>query len=45
MLTLIHDLVTFAPVGIPAFLFVIGVIIFVHEFGHFLVARACGVGI
>ncbi len=28
-----------------AFIIVIGVLVFVHELGHFLVARACGVGV
>jgi len=28
-----------------AFIIVLGVLIFVHEFGHFLVARLCGVGV
>ena len=31
------------PLGLPAFLFVITVVVFFHELGHFLVARACGV--
>jgi regulator of sigma E protease len=30
-------------VGLPAFLFVITLVVFVHELGHFLVARWCGV--
>ncbi|WP_420394061.1 RIP metalloprotease RseP [Acuticoccus sp.] len=30
---------------IPPFLFVLGIIIFVHELGHFLVARWCGVAV
>lgn len=28
-----------------AFVIVIGVLVFVHELGHFLVARLCGVGV
>ncbi|MCG8635099.1 MAG: RIP metalloprotease RseP [Desulfobacterales bacterium] len=28
-----------------AFIIVIGILVFVHEFGHFLVARLCGVGV
>jgi len=28
-----------------AFVIVLGVLIFVHEFGHFIVARLCGVGV
>jgi regulator of sigma E protease len=31
--------------SIFAFIIVLGVLIFVHEFGHFLVARLCGVGV
>ena len=31
--------------SILAFIVVLGVLIFVHEFGHFLVARLCGVGV
>jgi regulator of sigma E protease len=45
MLTFFHGLIAWAPIGIPAFIFVIAIVIFVHELGHFLVARACGVGI
>lgn len=30
-------------VGLPAFLFVITVVVFFHELGHFIVARLCGV--
>lgn len=30
---------------IPAFLFVLTVVVFFHELGHFLVARWCGVGV
>lgn len=28
-----------------AFIVVIGILVFVHEFGHFIVARLCGVGV
>lgn len=45
MLTMIHDLVAWAPLGIPAFIVVIGLVVFFHELGHFLAARACGVGV
>ncbi|MBV9568079.1 MAG: RIP metalloprotease [Hyphomicrobiales bacterium] len=27
------------------FLFVLGIVVFVHEFGHFIVGRLCGVGV
>ena len=45
MLTLIHDLVAWAPIGIPAFIFVIAFVVIIHEMGHFLMARACGVAV
>jgi regulator of sigma E protease len=39
--TLMHILVgTIIP-----FLFVLGIVVFVHEFGHFIVGRLCGVGV
>ena len=31
--------------GLPAFLFVITIVIFFHELGHFLMARTCGVNV
>jgi regulator of sigma E protease len=43
MLSMFQGLGQWAPLGLPAFLFVITVVIFFHELGHFLVARACGV--
>jgi len=45
MLSLLRDLYIWAPLGIPAFIFVITLVVFFHELGHFLVARACGVAI
>lgn len=39
--TLMHILAT----NVIPFLFVIGIIIFVHELGHFIVGRLCGVGV
>jgi regulator of sigma E protease len=42
-LSLIHNLAEWAPMGLPAFLFVITIVVFFHELGHFSVARACGV--
>lgn len=41
----ITAIVTNAPAYILPFLFVLGLIIFVHEMGHFLVARWCGVAV
>jgi len=45
MVNLVHDLIAWAPIGIPAFIFVIAFVIVFHELGHFLMARACGVTI
>jgi regulator of sigma E protease len=39
----LHDIIVATPLGLPAFIFVITVVVFFHELGHFLVARACGV--
>jgi len=39
----LHNLINWTPLGLPAFLFVITLVVFFHELGHFLVARACGV--
>ena len=39
----LNSLIGWAPIGVPAFLFVITLVVFFHELGHFLVARACGV--
>ncbi len=36
------DLLSWSPLGIPAFLFVITVVVFFHELGHFAVARFFG---
>ena len=43
MIDAIRNLMAWTPLGLPAFLFVITVVVFFHELGHFLVARACGV--
>jgi|HubBroStandDraft_6_1064221.scaffolds.fasta_scaffold349361_2 regulator of sigma E protease len=39
--TLMHILIG----NIIPFLFVLGIVVFVHEFGHFIVGRWCGVGV
>jgi regulator of sigma E protease len=39
MLDVLHGLVGWIPLGLPAFLFVITVVVFFHELGHFSVAR------
>ena len=39
----LQNLIAWTPLGLPAFLFVITLVVFFHELGHFLVARACGV--
>ena len=43
MFSALHSLILWTPLGLPAFLFVITLVVFFHELGHFLVARACGV--
>ena len=45
METFLSSLSDWALVGIPAILFVITFVVFFHELGHFLVARACGVAV
>lgn len=42
MIGLVHNLVDWAPLGLPAYLFLITVVVFFHELGHFWVARLCG---
>ena len=43
MSSLVTNLFSWMGVGLPAFLFVITLVVFFHELGHFLVARWCGV--
>src|ERR1700753_1489384 len=43
MLDALRGLVAWTPLGLPAFLFVITLVVFFHELGPLLVARACGV--
>src|SRR3984957_13358775 len=43
MLQALQGLIVWTPLGLPAFLFVITLVVFFHELGHFLVARAFGV--
>ena len=45
MVSVLHDLFAWAPIGLPAFIFLITLVVFFHELGHFLVARACGVAV
>jgi regulator of sigma E protease len=45
MLSWLQAVISWVPVGLPAFVAVIVIVVLVHELGHFLVARACGVGI
>ncbi len=40
---IIGHFLSWLGVGLPAFLFVITLVVFIHELGHFLVARLCGV--
>jgi regulator of sigma E protease len=42
-MTVIHDLVQWFLYGFPAYIFLITVVVFFHELGHFSVARWCGV--
>ena len=43
MLGAMQGLVGWVPLGLPAFLFVITVVVFFHELGHFAMGRWCGV--
>ena len=43
MLEAVRGLIAWTPLGLPAFLFVITLVVFFHELGHFLVARFFGV--
>ena len=45
MLSLLHNLFAWAPLGVPAFAVVFTFVVFFHELGHFLMARAFGVSI
>jgi regulator of sigma E protease len=36
---ILREFFSWAPLGLPAFLFYITVVVFVHEMGHFLMAR------
>src|SRR5947209_7341638 len=43
MAGLVNNFFSWLGVGLPAFLFVITLVVFIHELGHFAVARLCGV--
>ena len=43
MLDAMRGLIAWTPLGLPAFLFVITLVVFFHELGHFAVARFFGV--
>jgi len=43
MIDALRGLIEWVPLGLPAFLFVITVVVFFHELGHFSVARYFGV--
>ena len=45
MPALFGDFASWIVIGLPAFLFVITVVVFFHELGHFLMALACGVAV
>jgi regulator of sigma E protease len=42
-MTALADLFHWIPLGLPAYVFLITVVVFFHELGHFAVARWCGV--
>jgi len=42
---ILHSLFDWIAMGLPAVAFVFTMVVFFHELGHFLVARACGVAI
>ncbi|HVP85805.1 MAG TPA: RIP metalloprotease RseP [Rhizomicrobium sp.] len=44
-MTALHDFLAWLPSGAPAYIFLITVVVFFHELGHFLVARWCGVAV
>jgi regulator of sigma E protease len=43
MPSLVANFFSWMGLGLPAFLFVITLVVFFHELGHFVVARLCGV--
>jgi regulator of sigma E protease len=43
MLNAVRELIDWAPLGLPSWLFLITVVVFFHELGHFSVARLFGV--
>jgi regulator of sigma E protease len=43
MLNALHGFVSWTPLGLPAYIFVITIVVFFHELGHYAVARAFGV--
>src|ERR1700755_2948259 len=44
-MSVLHGLASWILLGLPAFLFVITVVVFFHELGHFSVARAFNVSV
>ncbi|HTO42296.1 MAG TPA: RIP metalloprotease RseP [Rhizomicrobium sp.] len=44
-MTALHEFLAWLPSGLPAYIFLITVVVFFHELGHFLVARWCGVAV
>ncbi len=45
MIAALHDFLAWLPSGLPAYIFLITVVVFFHELGHFLIARWCGVAV
>lgn len=44
-MTALHGFLAWLPSGLPAYIFLITVVVFFHELGHFMVARWCGVAV
>jgi regulator of sigma E protease len=44
-LTAMGKTLTSLPFTLLAFLFVLTIVVFIHEFGHFIVGRLCGIGV
>ena len=45
MQAVLGNFISWVGVGLPAFLFVITLVVFFHELGHFVMARMCGVAV
>ena len=45
LITAMGKAITSLPMTLLAFLFVLTIVVFVHEYGHFIVGRWCGIGV